>query len=103
MIDEKILSDIDALKKELYNSNIFKEYFSLKNYLKRELSPQKLTIFVIFRNYLNLNQKEKQLYAQIKNKSKDDPVLSNFFVLKEEIEDLKDEVNKLLSLWFMQS
>ena len=49
-------------------------------------------------NYFNLNQKEKQLYAQIKNRSKDDPVLSNFFALKEEIEDLKDEVNKLLSL-----
>ena len=98
MIDEKILSDINALKKELYNNNIFKEYFSLKNYLKRELSPQNSAIFVIFRNYLDLNQKEKQLYAQIKNRSKDDPVLSNFFALKEEIEDLKDEVNKLLSL-----
>ena len=46
MIDDKILSDINALKKELYNSDIFKEYFSLKNYLKRELSLRKTQLFL---------------------------------------------------------
>lgn len=98
MINQEILSNIQNLKKEIYNTKLFSEYFNLKNELKNSITLQNTDKNIIFANYNSLNNEEKKRYAYIKMNSSKSPLLYNFFMLKEEVEDYIEEINKLLFL-----
>lgn len=98
MIDENIRKDISALKEELVSLGVFKEYLRLKKSIIDTKILQKPDENIIFSNYDTLNSDNKKRYGFLKIKSKEVPLLSNFFAIKEEVEIFKEEVNKQLYL-----
>lgn len=98
MIDETIKKDILLLKEDLISLEVFKEYLELKKAIINSKTLQKSDKNIIFANFDSLNSEDKKRYGFIKIKSKDIPLLSNFFTIKEEIEIFKEEINKQLYL-----
>ena len=60
MINQEILSNIQNLKKEIYNTKLFSEYFNLKNELKNSKTLQNEDKNIIFANYNSLNNEENR-------------------------------------------
>lgn len=102
MIDEKVKIDIINLKNNYLNLPLFQEYFRLKNLIKNLKTLQNSDKIIILSNYRSLKNEEKKIYGRIKLNSLNDPLLYNFFEIKEQVEDFKEEINDLLKLWFMQ-
>ena len=102
MIDEKVKNDINNLKNNYLNLPLFQEYFRLKNLIKISKTLQNSDKIIILSNYQTLKNEEKKIYGRIKLNSSNDPLLYNFFEIKEQVEDFKEEINYLLKLWFMQ-
>ena len=98
MIDEKVKIDINNLKNNYLNLPLFQEYFRLKNLIKNSKTMQNSDKIIILSNYRSLKNKEKKIYGSIKLNSPNDPLLYNFFEIKEQVEDFKEEINDLLKL-----
>lgn len=98
MIDEKVKIDIINLKNNYLNLPLFQEYFRLKNLIKNLKTLQNSDKIIILSNYRSLKNEEKKIYGRIKLNSLNDPLLYNFFEIKEQVEDFKEEINDLLKL-----
>lgn len=98
MIDEKVKIDIINLKNNYLNLPLFQEYFRLKNLIKNLKTLQNSDKIIILSNYRSLKNEEKKIYGRIKLNSLNDPLLYNFFEIKEQAEDFKEEINDLLKL-----
>lgn len=98
MIDEKVKIDIINLKNNYLNLPLFQEYFRLKNLIKNLKTLQNSDKIIILSNYRSLKNEEKKIYGRIKLSSLNDPLLYNFFEIKEQVEDFKEEINDLLKL-----
>ena len=98
MIDEKVKIDIINLKNNYLNLPLFQEYFRLKNLIKNSKTLQNSDKIIILSNYRSLKNEEKKIYGRIKLNSSNDPLLYNFFEIKEQVEDFKEEINDLLKL-----
>ena len=98
MIDEKVKIDINNLKNNYLNLPLFQEYFRLKNLIKNSKTMQNSDKIIILSNYRCLKNEEKKIYGRIKLNSSNDPLLYNFFEIKEQVEDFKEEINDLLKL-----
>lgn len=82
---------IEELKTYLYNSEVFKEYFALKE---------------AFENDKDLEQKRKEIaramdrgdpnYESLKAAYEADPLVSNYYSIREEVDDLLLEIKNYL-------
>ena len=98
MIDQKLKDSLINLKNELYEDPLLKEYFETKNALLSSKSLQKSDKLILVSKYSTLKKEEKQRYAYLRMHKEENPLVNNFFVLKEEVENLIEEVNELFNL-----
>ena len=103
MIDQETKELIDKIKDEIKRNEIYKEYISLKKALLESDYLEDDVKKIVTSDYLSLSTEKRREYARIKMESMDkNPLLNNYFVAKEETENLIKEVRDLLDLWFMQ-
>ncbi len=99
MIDQETKNLIDSIKDEIKKNEIYKEYISLKKALLESGYLEDDAKKIVTSDYLSLSTEKRKEYARIKMESMDnDPLLNNYFLAKEDTEDLIKEVSDLLDL-----
>lgn len=99
MIDQETKELIDKIKDEIKRNEIYKEYISLKKALLESGYLEDDVKKIVTSDYLSLSTEKRREYARIKMESMDkNPLLNNYFVAKEETENLIKEVGDLLDL-----
>ena len=100
-IDELISSISDELKQE----ECVKQYFYFKNIVENDEELKKLDSEVRFhqkemcknKNNLDVFEKEKALYEELKNKLDNNPILINYQIAKDEVFSLLVDIKNVLS------
>ncbi|MCD8204630.1 MAG: YlbF family regulator [Coprobacillus sp.] len=83
--------DIEELKAYLYSSETFQEYFALKEAIEsdEELERQRKAI-------ARASQNADPHYESLKNAYESNPLVSNYYALREEIDSLLLEIKEYL-------
>ena len=80
---------IAKLKEEIYKDPLIKEYFRLKEANKKILE-------LMFLKKCNPVNEEKERYYKIKNELDKNPLVYNFKIVEEEVNNYKKEIKEIL-------
>lgn len=101
---DNLEKNLQEVRSKLHNEPLVKEYLSLKKQIEEsEYLSSLQKELIVHEKTMTLNMdndeiyfKEKQLYESIKDKLDNDPLISNFKNVSEELINLLNEVKQVL-------
>ncbi len=99
MIENETEKLISQIRNKITRSEIYQEYISLKTALLNSGYLEEDVKKIITSDYISLPTEKRREYAKIKMESfNNDPLLHNYFISKEENENLLEEISEFLDL-----
>ena len=97
-------NQLDICQKLLYDEPIVKEYFRLKNIVQNDSKLSRLDkeihqhqhLMCIHKNDEVIYQNEKKIYDEQMTEFKSNPLVENYFQVREEVFSLLNEVKEIL-------
>lgn len=97
-MNNEILEIVKSLRSDILSLELFNEYVSLKKEINNSKTLQKSIKNLKYLKKCDCTDFEKEEYNQVKNKIESDPLIHNFMIVQDEINDLFKEIRDILSI-----
>lgn len=89
--NESILKDIYSIKEEVSSSSLILEYLSLKKLVNSSYYKDKINRMNYYKNCPTQGM-DNSIYLELKKELDNDPLLSNYEVISNEVRDYLEEI-----------